>query len=264
LFQFITKRPFWVNFLVAILLGLLLIYLTLQLLGSITKHGQYLTVPSVLGKNTKDAIKALEAKGFDVLIQDSVYTDTAKMGIVLKQLPDPNSTVKVNRTVMLTVNRVTLPMIDMPALEGKTMEFAFEIMRRSHLKLGDTSFRPDFMRGSVLEQFYKNMRINPGEKLPWGSTIDLIIGSGLSEEKILVPNLVGLTLAEASIVLQENGILLGATIADPGVTDTLAAFIYEQSPPRFNMDKEPVYIQPGQLMDLKVSVEMKSQRDTLH
>jgi hypothetical protein len=113
LFQFITKRPFWVNFLVAILLGLVLIYLTLQLLDSITKHGQYLTVPSVLGKNTKDAIKALEAKGFDVLIQDSVYTDTAKMGIVLKQLPDPNSTVKVNRTVMLTVNRVTLPMIDM-------------------------------------------------------------------------------------------------------------------------------------------------------
>ena len=44
---------------------------------------------------------------------------------------------KVNRTIYLTVNRLTLPLVDMPALEGKTLNFALYILDRSHLKLGD-------------------------------------------------------------------------------------------------------------------------------
>jgi beta-lactam-binding protein with PASTA domain len=148
-FKFITNRPFWVNLLVAVFIAFLIVFIFLQLLGVITKHGEYLTVPSVVGNKTADAVKSLESKGFEVVIQDSVYTDTAKMGIVLKQLPDPNSTVKINRTVFLTINRVTLPMVEMPSLEGKTFNFALEVLRRSHLALGDTVYQPHFMRGSV-------------------------------------------------------------------------------------------------------------------
>ncbi len=262
MFTFITKRPFWVNLLAAIALAFLILFLFLQFLGQITNHGEYLTVPSVIGKKTTEAIKILEAKGFEVSIQDSLYTDTARMGVVLKQLPDPNSSVKINRTVLLTVNRLTLPLVDMPALEGKTLNFALEIIRRSHLTLGDTSFRPDFMRGSVLEQSFKGSRILPGQKLPWGSPVDLMIGSGLTEEQFMVPSLIGLTLGEAKIVLQENGILIGAVIPDPGIKDTLGAFVYQQSPPKYNDEKEPVFIQSGQLMDLWISAEMKSPRDS--
>ena len=119
MFQKIKEKPFWVHLLIIFAIVALLLFSVLQLLGIITKHGEYLTVPSVTNKPTAEAVKLLESKGFDVVIQDSVYTDTAKMGIVLKQFPEPNSTVKVNRTVLLTVNRVTLPMIDMPALQGK-------------------------------------------------------------------------------------------------------------------------------------------------
>ncbi len=262
MFKFLTNRPFWVNLLAAILLAFLVIFIFLQLLGVITKHGQYLTVPSVMGQKTGEAVKFLEAKGFEVVIQDSLYTDTAQMGIVLKQLPDPNSTVKINRTVFLTVNRVTLPLIEMPALEDKTLAFALDIMKRAHLKLGDTVYKPDFMRGSVLEQRYRGNSINPGTKIPWGSSIDLVIGSGLDEQLILVPSLIGLSFAEAKIVLDQNGILIGATVVEPGVTDTAAAFVYQQSPPRFNEQKEPVYIQSGQLMDIWISKEMKLPRDS--
>ena len=141
MFKFITNKPFWVNLLAAMALAFLLIFMVLQLLGWITKHGEYLTVPAVTGKPTSEAIKLLEDKGFDVVIQDSIYTDTARMGIVLKQLPDPNSTVKINRTVFLTVNRVTLPQVDMPSLQGKTLKYALEILKRSHLQLGDTTFK---------------------------------------------------------------------------------------------------------------------------
>ncbi len=262
MFKFITDKPFWVNLLAALLLAFLMLVIFLQLLGLITKHGKYLTVPSVTGKKTKEAIKFLEDKGFEVVIQDSLYTDTAKMGIVLKQLPDPNSTVKINRTVFLTVNRVTLPMIEMPALEGKTLSFALNILERSHLKLGDTTYETNFMRGSVLGQSYNGNKITSGTKIPWGSKIDLVVGSGLGDQLIKVPSLLGLTYAEAKGVLQQEGITMGALIVDPGITDTLSAFVYMQNPPRLTEDKQPVYIQSGQLLDIWVSKEMKVIKDS--
>ena len=257
MFKFLTNRPLWVNILAAIAFVLLILFLFLQLLGLITWHGQYLTVPSVVGKDTKAAVKFLEDKGFEVIIQDSVYTDTAKMGIVLKQLPDPNSTVKINRTVFLTVNRLTLPTVDMPLLKGKSLAYAMMILERSHLKLGDTTYRPDFARGSVLEQIYKGEQVEAGAKIPWGSSVDLVIARGVTDERFMVPTLTGLTVAEAKAILEANGIILGAIVADPDVSDTASAFVYKQSPPRLTEDKQTVYMQSGQLMDIWISREMK-------
>lgn len=263
MFKFITSRPLWVNLLAALTLIVVMVFIFLQLLGLITRHGQYLTVPSVKGKNTKEAIKFLESKGFEVVIQDSIYTDTAKMGIVLKQLPDPNSTVKINRTVFLTINRVTLPMVEMPLLKGKSFAYALMILSHSHLKLGDTTFRPDFARGAVLEQSFKGKQVEAGDKVPWGSSIDLVIARGISNETFLVPSLIGLTFGEAKAILDSNGIVLGAIIADQGVKDTNAAFIYKQSPPKYTETEQPVFMQSGQLMDIWISTVMKYPDSTM-
>jgi len=261
-FKFITHKPFWVNFLAIVIITILAIFIFLQLLGLITRHGEYLTVPGVTNKKTEEAIKILEAKGFEVVIQDSVFIEDEQKGIVLKQLPEPNSTVKINRVVLLTVNRVTLPMVDMPSLQGKSLNYALQILKRSHLTLGDTTYKPDFMMGSVLEQHYNGNAITSGTKLTWGSKIDLVIGGGLADVRILVPDLEGKTYGEARLLLEQHGISVGALIPDPGITDTLAAFVYRQSPPRFTEDKRPVYIQSGQLMDLWISPVMKSPADS--
>lgn len=263
MFEFITRRPLWINILAGVSLVILMVIVFLQLLGMITKHGEYMKVPAVVGKKTKEAVAVLEKMGFEVIIQDSVYQEKEKKGIVLKQLPDPNSTVKVNRKVFLTVNRETLPMVEMPQLEGKTLGFALDILERSHLKLGDTVFKPDFMRGSVLEQLYKGDKIASGSKVPWGSRISLVVGSGLNNEQIQVPALTGLTVAEARIVMEENGLIIGAMITDPGISDTAAAFIYQQNPSRFTEDGQPVLIQSGQLVDLWISPVQRALPDTV-
>lgn len=263
MFTFITNRPLWVNLLAIIAITALLIFGFLKTLGIITKHGEYLTVPTVLSKNTKEAIKLLEGKGFEVVVQDSVYTDTAKLGTVLKQFPEGNSTVKVNRVVILTVNRVTLPLVDVPSLIGKSKEYALEILKRAHLELGDTTFKPSYMLGAVLEQRFKGELIAAGAKIPWGSKVDLEIGSGLSDEQMIVPSLVGLTYSQAKQILEDKGIMLASTIVDKGTTDTANAFVYKQNPPRFNEDQTPNYIRSGQVMDVWVNAEMKTPVDTV-
>jgi beta-lactam-binding protein with PASTA domain len=256
MFKFITSRPLWVNIIAAIVLCLLLLFLFLRMLGWITNHGDYLTVPSVVGKKTEIAIDQLKKAGFDVQIQDSVFTDTAARGIVLKQLPDPNSTVKINRTVFITVNRVIPPMIEMPKLEGQSLHFAMDMLERHHLKLGDTTYRPDFMMGSVLEQLYNGQRIPEKAKIQWGSTISLVIGGGLENQQMLVPPLVGLTFGEAKAALERDGISLGAVITEGNVKDSAGAYVFKQNPDRFDEDKKPRYIQSGQVMDLWISPVM--------
>ena len=116
--------------------------------------------------------------------------------------------------------------------------------------------------GSVLEQRFNGNIIASGAKVPWGSKIDLVIGSGLANENILVPGLEGLTYAEAKMILEQNGITLGATIPDGQITDTAGAFVWKQLPPRLGEDKFPNYIRSGQVMDLWISREMKSPIDS--
>ena len=262
MFKRLTNQPLWVNILAAVIIAFLLLFLFLRMLGWITKHGEFLTVPSVMGKKTDEAVKLLEKQGFTVTIQDSVYTDTASRGVVLKQLPDPNATVKVNRTVYLTVNRVVPPMIEMPKLEGLSLHFALDMLERNHLKLGDTLFRPNFMMGSVLEQQYNGQRIAEKTKVQWGSKITLIIGAGLGNEQMLVPDLEGMTLSQAKAFLAEKGIEIGGVIPTGVIKDTGSAYIYMQNPARFDEDNKPVYIQPGQVMDVYISAAMISPKDS--
>jgi beta-lactam-binding protein with PASTA domain len=271
LFIYLTKQPFWVNLLASLALVFLIGFLFLQSLSWFTHHGEYLKVPAVKGQNVDNAIKILESRGFDVIIQDSVYFDSIPRYTVIKQLPDPDATVKVNRTVFLTINRATTPAINMPKLEGLSFRFAYDMLQRNHLRLGDTIYRPDFMKGSVLEQQYNGSRITAGTKVPWGAPITLIIGGGLEVQQMLVPDLVGLTFAEAKALLETKGITLASVIAMTTVKDTAAAFVYKQNPERFDIDKTPLYIRPGQTMDVWLSptplevdsLKTKDQKDLL-
>ncbi|MDP4286155.1 MAG: PASTA domain-containing protein [Bacteroidota bacterium] len=255
MFKFIARQSFFINLLVAIALIFLAGFIFFQSLGWITHHGEYLKVPSVTGKKVEDAVKLLENQGFEVVITDSLYNDSLPLNTVIKQLPGSDATVKVNRTVFLNVNPSTLPFVVMPKLEGLSFRFAVENLTKSNLKLGDTTYRPDFMKGSVLEQHYNGSRIPAGTKIRWGSSVDLIIGGGLEAQSIPVPNLKGLTVTEAKNVLQAQGILLAAILTTGNVTDTANAFIYKQNPDVLRFDKTPVYIQPGQTMDIWIQVD---------
>ena len=263
MFKLIARQSFLVNLLIAIGLIFLVAFIFFQSLGWLTHHGESLKVPDVIGRNVDSATDLLEKQGFDVVITDSLYTDSVALNMVKKQLPDPNATVKVNRTVFLNVNPTMLPMVEMPKLEGLSFRFAADNLTKNHLKLGDTSYRPDFMKGSILEQRFKGSEIKAGTPVKWGSAIDLVIGGGLVAKKILVPDLTGLTVSDARNILSDKGILLAAILTSGNVTDTANAFIFRQNPSAQTYDNTPSYIQPGQTMDIWIQVD-RPVLDTLH
>lgn len=237
----------------------LLVLLLLLFLGSldiITRHGKTMKIPAVLGQSIDQARKTLESQGFEVQIQDSIYNDTIPPLQVIKQFPEPDNLVKVNRTVYLTVNRAVAPEIEMPNLLSMTFRNAEMVLRRYGLKLGDTVFKPDFARNSVLDQQFKGGSIKPGTKIQQGSAITLVLGNGVGME-FVVPDLFGLTYRDARAALSESGLIIGSVVPDADVKDTANAFVYRQNPDRFDYERKLNRIRQGQILDIWLSAQKR-------
>src|SRR6185436_3141093 len=165
MFKFITHRPLWVNILAGIILAIVIFGVFFLSLNWLTNHGNSTTVPSVTGKKFEEARKQLTKSGFEIEIQDSVYVDTLPAMVVLKQIPDGDEVVKTNRTVYLIINRSVPPIVEMPNLNGYSYRNAEMVLKNMDLRIGDTTFKPDFAKNSVLEQWYKGEIISPGTQI---------------------------------------------------------------------------------------------------
>lgn len=248
--KFITHRPLWVNILAGVILAVGIFSLFLFSLDWITGHGKSGTVPSVAGKKFDDAVKILKKAGFDVEIQDSIYVDTAKPMTVIKQFPEADEIVKSNRTVLLIISRAIPPEMEMPNLHGYSFRNAEMVLKNMDLKIGDTTFKPDFAKNAVLEQWYNGAVITPGTKIRKGSVISLVLGDGVGEKEFAVPEITGMLFGDAKELLEDHGIIIGAIVADANVTDTLNAWISRQNPERFDDEKRLLRIRTGQTMDV--------------
>lgn len=260
-YRYVGSRPLWVSLLWALLLLVVLLLLFILSLQSITRHGLARNVPSVTGKTLAEAEKLLDAGGFDFVIQDSVYYDSLTPSAVIKQVPEADAVVKVNRTVYLTVNRVIAPDVDMPNLRGYNLRNAEMLLHNLGLRLGDTSSRPDFAKGTVLEQSANGSPITPGTKVRVGSTIDLVVGAGVGNDAHEVPELVGMTYEQAKARIESEGYILGSVVAN-GVRDSLAAYVVRQSPEVHDSKGRAFRIRPGQMVDLWLDVNPPARVDT--
>ncbi len=253
--KMITNRPLWLNIIVGILLAAGLFAGFLASLNWLTGHGRSTTVPSVTGISYEQARDLLAKTGFDVEIQDSAYVDTIGPMTVVKQFPDADEVVKANRTVFLVINRSEPPVIEMPNLSGYSFRNAEMVLKNMGLKVGDTTFKPDFARNAVLEQLYNGTIIAPGTKIKKGSVISLVLGDGVGKKEFAVPVITGMRYGEAKRILEDNGIVIGAIVANTDVTDTLSAWIYRQHPERFDDEKRIIRIRSGQTMDVWLQID---------
>lgn len=248
MFKAITHRPLWVNLLAGLVLAIGLFALFLLSLNWLTGHGNSASVPSVTGKSYDEARSILKKAGFDVEIQDSIYVDTVPANRVIKQIPEADEVVKSNRTVFLVIRRTVPPEVDMPNLSGYSYRNAEMVLKSLDLRVGDTTFKPDFARNSVLEQLYNGAAIAPGTKVRKGSIISLVLGDGIGKQDFPVPVITGMTYCEARAQLESMGLIIGSVVGD--VTDTCNAYIYKQIPAKFDEERRILRIRTGQTIDI--------------
>ncbi len=257
MFKFITSKPLWVNITVALLSTTVLVLFFFVSLGWITGHGKYDKVPNIVGQNVYAAINTLEAQGFKVEVTDSVFTTAVPGLTIMKQIPDGDALVKHGRIVFLTVNRSVPPKIEMPSLIGFSFKSAALYLQSMGLQLGDTTYRQDFAKNAVLEQLFNNEPINPGTQISIGSKISFVLGSGIGDSAMNMPDVVGLTLQAARTKLSIVNLGVGTVVSVGEVTDTLNAFVVRQNPAIFSEaiagQKTINKVRQGTTVDLYIS-----------
>ena len=257
MFKFVTNKPLWINIVVGVLLLIVIILGFFASLGWITGHDKYEKVPDIVGQSFFAAKNTLETKGFRVEISDSVFTTEVPGLTITKQIPLADALVKKGRTIYLSINRSVPPLIDMPSLVGYSYKSAELYLQSLGLKLGDTSYRADFARNAVLEQLYLKQIIKAGTKIPLGSKVDFVIGSGVGSNDLNVPDLVGLTLAQAKSMLSSMGLSTGSLVIMGTISDSLNAFVVRQTPePSSEIvpgEKTLNKIRAGSTMDIYIS-----------
>lgn len=252
MFKFITDKPVWANILIGCAVFLLLTWLLFQSLSWMTRHDKVLPVPSVTGRSFEEAKKLLEGQGFEVQVQDTAFSDTAPLSSVLNQFPEAESIVKMNRTVFLTINRAVPPDIPMPNLVGSTYKSALITTEQIGLKVADTIYRKDMARDMVLEQQLNGQSLRPGTKIPVGTAIVLVLGTGLGTETMEVPDLFGYTLQEAKAMIEGSGMTIGNIV--PQSAD-FNSYVYRQSPDHLSPGGNVNKARQGQYIDLWVQLQ---------
>lgn len=200
-------------FFIVILIVLAIMFLFYVYMPLSTSHGETVTVPDIVGMEFEEMKEFLDRRNlrFEVT-EDSSFSPLYPAMAVLKQVPLPNTKVKQQRKIYITLNSSTPPMVRMPNLVEGSLKSAQMVLKTYDLLLGNIDYRPDLAFGAVLEQRMGGNPINPGDRIPKGSAIDLIVGDGLGNQSLEAPNLIGLDEESARIAIIGSGLDIGEVL----------------------------------------------------
>ncbi len=196
---------------------LLLLVFFLIILPIITKHGESITVPDITGLAYDDLDEFLTDRNLRFEANtDSGYSSEYPPLTVLKQYPEGGQKVKENRKIYITLNAKNPPNIKMPRLIDGSLKNAEIVLESYGLIRGHIAYKPDPAQNAVLQQLFNGKPIKEGSLIPKGSQIDLIVGDGYGKQVFTMPDLIGMELDEARVMILGSGLQVGEIIFVPG------------------------------------------------
>jgi beta-lactam-binding protein with PASTA domain len=193
------------SILVSLILGFFYIYLPI-----ITKHGESISVPELEGKELHELEEFLTSKKLRFEVEpDSGYSSKYPALAVLRQDPLPNSKVKENRKIYVTLNAKKPPVIKVPDLNGYSLRHAMLQLESLGLYVGKTVYIPEPYINTVQKYSYKGKSLKENDEVPKGSKIDFILADGAGNQKFPIPNLLGQDFEDAKVALLGMGLRPG-------------------------------------------------------
>jgi beta-lactam-binding protein with PASTA domain len=252
--EFFLSKIFLKNIGLATIILIVVITILLLWLNIYTRHGQAKPVPDFFGLTIQETDALAKKSKMKYQIIDSVYTTLVLRGCVAEQNPKPGFKVKKWRTISLTINAFRPEMVAMPNLINLPLRQANSLIESSGLVIGKKSYKPDLSIDIVLSQLHDGKEITSGDSLVKGSIVDLVLGKGYSNQTTSVPDLLGMTLEEATDRINGTSLNLGAFNFDNSIKtteDSLKAFVYMQKPEFI----EDATIQYGRFMYLWLTLD---------
>lgn len=227
---FLRDKTFIKQFVYALLSLPLFFFVWLQFISFYTMHNDYLKVPDCTGVHISALDSLIAANNMRYVIIDSIVDMSKEKGIVVHQDPLPFTDVKKNRRIYLTINATLTRKVVCPDIYDFTLRQAVHKLKTVGLKVGKLEYKADLAKNKILSYKVNGMEIIQGQELYEGTIVDLVVGKGLSNDKVIVPNLIGLSREEANIVLKSTSLNIGAEVFNGSDADTTMLLIVKQRP----------------------------------
>lgn len=230
--NFVFSKLFLKNLGLAILIALLVVAGFWFYLKSYTMHNSHVVVPNLKGKTIEETQSVLEDLDLTYLVIDSLWNRDFEGGTIMEQIPEPQSEVKRNREIYLTVYRHEPDAKKINIKEGDDQYVAKIKLTNIGVDYEIVYEANELLAGRVLRMTQNGEKLLPGSSLKPGSKVKLFVGEQ-RDQKVGIPNLSGLTLEQAEKLLQSSNLSLGYPFYDDVVInkeDSLSAKVYQQSP----------------------------------
>jgi len=223
-------KPAQKNLLKKALIGLALFFLLFVvcndfLLPWYVEHGSTIEVPDLVGVTLEQATRSLDSVGLEARKGDVRPDREHPAGIVIVQNPLAGHEVKKGRRVYLTLSGGE-ELVDVPSVRGRTLRDATFLLERTGLRIGEITHEPsdEYPVNTIVSQGR-----DPGKKVKKESRIKVTVSLGPAALSVVVPELIGRSLAEARKALDSAGIPLGNVTTIPA-SDLLPNTVIEQYP----------------------------------
>jgi beta-lactam-binding protein with PASTA domain len=224
----------------------LLFFLYLKFLDIYTLHNKHILVPDYSNFHISQLDSISNENNIRYIIIDSVSDLEKPKGIVLNQTPKPNTKVKKKRRIYLTITETNTSFVKFPDVYDLTLRQALRQIELTGLLVGKLEYKSDIATNKILDFNVNGISIFEGQEILKGTTVNLVVGKGLSEEYVFVPDLIGLSRVEAHIVLKTSSLNIGSEFYDDNCEDSTLAVVYKQTP-SFENDNE---LKLGSTIDL--------------
>ena len=220
--KFITELPqryIWIAMAVLFLICFIWAFLSFGNFWSTSN----VTVPSLVGKPVEVAQQTLKEMNLKFSV-DEIASDDVPAGQVISQTPIGGASVKEQRIIHLTVSKGGASIL-VPELTGLTLEQAKDRLDKLGLSLGAVENGNDSSKPSdtIISQSPQ-----PSTKVNKGTLVNIVINM---KQTANVPNLVGMSLADARSALSAANMSIGNISSNDGATaDDATAVVVSQNP----------------------------------
>lgn len=239
-YYFLSSRIFWKNFgkQIAIIAGLL--FLIFWFMKCFTRHGDAVRVGNYVQKNMKEVERMADNEGFDIVVTDSIYSESFPADIVLEQNPSANSYVKTGRTIYVKITTNKGNLVALPDIKGNDqVDLYIELLNMAKVKISriDTIADPNLSDGTILQVIVGNedvyKKLGNGVRVREGSQIRLVIAKRVINERE-IPRFIEsgryLSFGEYSLYLESRQLFIKELKSDASVSDENSAFVIRVIP----------------------------------
>lgn len=186
-FNFLKSKTFLIQLGLAVLLTVVLVFVTLGWLKSTTNHGEFVEVPDFAKLSVMEMRKSVEDAGlrYEVLDSANFNPDYPRFSII-EQDPLAGTKVKTNRKIYFTVNPSGYKKVTVPNIKQVTKRNATSMLKAVGLDVQRVTYIDELGKDMVYEIKYKGKYVKPGDKLPKTSKVELICGNGSITSKAII------------------------------------------------------------------------------